>query len=147
MGWSVAIYRTEVPALAASISEGIRCASNYPVGAALILLADMPEVSERHLLALHQALTVDRAAVFSRKGEILMPPAAIRRDVFDRLRELRGDKGARGLFGMLAGAGTIEIDPCEAIDIDTVADLKRAEAADMARGWGCLSGGGDETVG
>jgi molybdopterin-guanine dinucleotide biosynthesis protein A len=73
MGWSVAVCRTKVPALAASISEGIRCASNYPVGAALILLADMPEVSERHLLALREAITVDRAAVFSRKARSLCP--------------------------------------------------------------------------
>ncbi|NNU36022.1 NTP transferase domain-containing protein [Rhizobium sophorae] len=131
MGWSVAVCRTKVPALAASISEGIRCASNYPVGAALILLADMPEVSERHLLALRQAITGDRAAVFSRKGEILMPPAAFRRDLFDRLTELRGDEGARGLFSMLPGAGTISINPCESIDIDTVADL---EAAGVQRG-------------
>jgi xanthine dehydrogenase accessory factor len=127
MGWSVAVCQTEVPELAASISEGIRCASDYPVGAALILLADMPDVSERHLLALRQAITVDRAAVFFRKGEILMPPAAFRRDLFVRLTELRGDKGARGLFSMLPGAGTISIDPCEAIDIDTVADLEAAK--------------------
>jgi len=127
-GWSVAVCRTEVPTLAASIAEGIRCARNYPVRAALILLADMPEVSERQLRALRQAITVDRMAVFSRNGETLTPPAAFGREVFDRLTELRGDKGARGLFCTLVGAGTIEINPCEAIDVDTVADLEQAEA-------------------
>jgi CTP:molybdopterin cytidylyltransferase MocA len=146
MGWSVAICRAEVPTLSASISEGILRASNYPVGAALILLADMPEVSERHLRALRQAITFDRTAVFSRNGETLTPPAAFRRELFDRLMDLRGDKGARGLFGTLVGAGTIEIDPREAIDIDTAGDLERAEARHN-EGLGVRSCGDDETVG
>lgn len=127
-GWSLAICQTEVPALATSLSEGIRCAEEHQVGAALIILADMPEVSQRHLRALRQAIAAGRSAVFSRNGKTLTPPAAFARDVFDRLTKLRGDKGARGLFATLAGAGAIEIDPYEAMDIDTVADLEWAQA-------------------
>lgn len=132
MDWSVSVCNAALPSMAISLVHGIRRAEEIGAKAALILLADMPEVRDDHLLALRTGLTSERSAALSRNGDILMPPAIFRREVFPALLGLRGDQGARGLFGALPGLVMIDIDPRQAIDIDTVADLERAEKDPVA---------------
>ncbi|WP_333722514.1 NTP transferase domain-containing protein [Agrobacterium tumefaciens] len=128
LGWNVSICDVSVPGMAASLAEGIRLAEACHARAALIVLADMPEVSDRHLVSLRKALTPGLPAVCSRNGDTLMPPAIFSDKVFHRIMELRGDQGARSLLDALPRTATVDIAFHEAVDIDTVADLEVAAA-------------------
>ena len=108
--------------LSRSIALGVAAAEAAGGRAVLLALADMPLVSSTHFRALVEAF--DGTPLATRAGATAMPPALFGRSSFAALRQLTGDRGARDL---IAQADTLALDPLLALDIDTPADLIRAE--------------------
>jgi molybdenum cofactor cytidylyltransferase len=112
--------------IAATLRAGI---ASLPADAsgAFVFLGDMPLIPPAILSALAQALDMGaRAAapVFEgRRGH----PVLFARSLFDDLRLLRGDQGARTVLGALGGALALVEAPDSGIlfDIDAPADLGR----------------------
>jgi molybdenum cofactor cytidylyltransferase len=88
----------------------------------LIALADMPLVPLRILPACWEAFDGDRLTSVC-EGQRL-PPALLGGAHFAALGALTGDRGAGAL---LRDAPTLPLTPDQALDIDTPADLARAE--------------------
>lgn len=107
----------------ASLAFGIAEAGKRGVGAAMIVLGDMPMVPQAHLAALVAAFDGDMVA--SSKGSGPMPPAIIGRQHFATVAALEGDKGARSL---LRHAPLVEASARDMLDIDTPEDLAAAQA-------------------
>jgi molybdenum cofactor cytidylyltransferase len=78
-----------------SLALGAVRAIALDADALLVCLADMPFVTEEHLLAL---LAVDAAAVATESDGTLSPPAVFGRELLPELAKLTGDQGARGLL-------------------------------------------------
>ncbi|PMR77884.1 xanthine dehydrogenase [Billgrantia endophytica] len=128
-GWTIAINTDLEQGLSTSLAAGIRQAGQWQnVDAALVLLADMPNVPDAHLFDLRRALTPERTAVMSMAGTVPMPPALFDRSVFDRLLGQEGDAGAGRIFQSLERTATVPILAEWALDIDTREDLARARA-------------------
>ncbi len=112
-----------------SLARGIRAVSDAPgVEAALVLLADMPNVPDRHLRALRDALDPGVDAVFSDVDGVLGPPALFSRSAFAHLETLDGDRGARAVIERLARVRSAPLDRAAAWDVDCVADLHALDA-------------------
>lgn len=126
-GWQVVHNPGAANGQATSLAAGIRAAKADGADAALVLLGDMPKVSETHLLALHREYRLGRTAVMSSAGNILCPPAIFHHSVFEALTQLGGDQGAKALFKSLDTTASVILPDKEAIDIDTRADLTQAE--------------------
>lgn len=125
-GWSVVINAAAETGLASSLSAGLRQAGETSaVDAAVVLLADMPDVPAAHLAGLRKALTPDRSAVMSRRGQALLPPAIFARHAFDRLTTLAGDVGARQVFETLENTAILDLPEGTGADVDTRDDLAR----------------------
>lgn len=90
--------------------------------AVLIALADMPLVPPAHFARMLEAFDGDRLTSAC-EGQRL-PPALLGRAHFAALGALTGDRGAGAL---LRDAPTVPLTPDQALDIDTPADLARAE--------------------
>lgn len=128
-GWTVVVNAEAAQGLSTSLAEGIRQAGqSHDVDAALVLLADMPNVPDAHLIDLRDALTPERSAVMSVAGATHSPPAIFDRSVFGRLAGLAGDAGARQVFQSLVHTASVPIPAEWALDIDTRADLAQAQA-------------------
>jgi CTP:molybdopterin cytidylyltransferase MocA len=128
-GWTVVVNAQAESGLASSLAVGIAQARNSPfIEAALVLLADMPDVPQTHLVALRATLGDGCMAVMSATQETLRPPAIFRREVFDQLMSLSGDAGARKVFDRLSATATVELPEPAAADVDTRADLERLGA-------------------
>ena len=109
-----------------NLSAGVSALRNMK--AVIIILADMPFVSRRHIEAMIFAAKGPRALVVSRNHGNASPPVLFGRDYFHDLISLRGDEGARHVFASrLTEVTWIEADAGELCDIDTVADLNRAQ--------------------
>ena len=78
---------------------------------------------------LAKAIAAGASAVMTESGGKLMPPALFRRETFDRLMAVEGDRGAKGVFETLENTASVPLDPALAFDIDTTHDLKSAEEA------------------
>lgn len=108
--------------LASSINTGLRAAVSLHADGILVMLADMPAIRPKHLVALHVAFTkaggrsVVRATAAGRRGNPVILPKAC----FPAIRELTGDVGARHVINT-AGLGIVDIDLGEAasLDVDT----------------------------
>jgi len=96
----------------------------HAADALIVLLADQPRISAAHLQALIAAWRGGaNEIVASAYAGTLGAPALFARGTFDKLFTLRGDQGARALFGdSRFSLRSIEYDAA-AVDIDTVADL------------------------
>ncbi|WP_340692895.1 nucleotidyltransferase family protein [Hyphomonas sp.] len=94
---------------------------------ALILLGDMPFVTDTHLEGLAEALSQGASAVMSETGGRLSPPALFRRDHFDKLVAVTGDRGARQIFENIPMRRVVAAAPDLLMDIDCGLDLQRAE--------------------
>ena len=88
--------------------------------AALVLLADMPFVSEHHIRLLLVAFGDPPGIVASARLGVRMPPAIIGRRLFPKARLLTGDIGARAL---IADAPVVEGAADMLRDIDEPAQL------------------------
>ena len=97
------------------------------VAGVLIILADMPFVTEAHIHALLETATSPASIVCTEVGRNLMPPVLIGRDYFGQLKTLSGDQGAKGLFA-LAGPNLDRVAaPANTMaDVDTTEDFERA---------------------
>lgn len=112
-----------------SLARAISSLSDAPgVDAALVLLADMPNVPDDHLRALRAAMQPGVQAVISRADGVLGPPALFSRETFDALGALSGDQGARALFETLSETRIVDLATQYARDIDRRADLQALEA-------------------
>jgi len=111
--------------MSASLAMGLD-ALGSGTGAAMILLADMPQVDAdlaRRVLAAFRTTAASVAApdVGGRTGH----PVVLRADLFDEVRALRGDQGARGVIRAHPDR-TIEVpldDPSSQLDVDRPEDL------------------------
>lgn len=128
LGWQVIDNPRAHLGQATSLKAGLDAVrANPTINQVLILLADMPYVSDAHLnLVLRLANSPALTAIMSDADGVLCPPALFKRCHFDALSELTGDRGAKSVFAGLAhGTATVPIAPEEAIDIDRVEDLTR----------------------
>lgn len=112
--------------LSSSLSLAVSAAAQSACSALLILLADMPFVTIGHLGRLIGRLgTGGGKPIFSQAAGISQPPALFPASLFPAMLEASGDKGARALAEQ---AQLVPISLEEALDIDTMSDLARAEA-------------------
>ena len=121
-GYALVPLEPEGAPMSRSIALGVAAAERLRATAILLALADMPLVPAAHYRALVEAF--EGTPVTTLAGNAQMPPAMFGQSSFTALRQLTGDRGARDL---LAQADTFSIDPLFALDIDTPADLIRAE--------------------
>lgn len=129
-GWSCVENPQPSRGLAASLATGMAALAGDPrIRRVVILLADMPHVSDGHVAGLLEAMTPGVQAVMSETGGVLGPPAVFVRDAFPALQSLQGDRGARAVFDTLAHTCTLALGAGAAIDIDCLADLARAGGA------------------
>jgi molybdenum cofactor cytidylyltransferase len=116
-GWSEGI--------AASLRTGID-AVGPEIDAVVIPLGDQPHVEARAIAAVIAARGGGAAAVRATYGGVPSHPALIERTLFDTLRGLRGDIGARDVF---SGVPVTEV-PCDGLgdpaDVDVPDDLSAA---------------------
>lgn len=92
--------------------------------ALLLLLADQPLVTAKHLLALIDAWSgSDNEIVATAFDDAQGPPVLLPRGTFDDLCQLSGDTGARALFrDKRFSLKSVRFEPA-GVDIDTPADL------------------------
>ena len=121
-GYSVVALEPDGAPLSRSIALGVAAAERSGASAILLALADMPLVPLTHFRALVEAFEGSPLATLA--GDTPMPPAMFGRASFAALGQLTGDRGARDLIGV---ADTLPLDRLLALDIDTPADLVRAE--------------------
>lgn len=100
-----------------SLQLAVRAAERTEVKALLILLADMPFVSAKHIAA----IAAQNILTASTEGTRAMPPALFPRSCWLDLLQTTGDAGARTL---LANAHLVSAPPHELCDIDVPADLR-----------------------
>jgi len=103
-------------ALAAALAKQARC------DALLIALADMPLVPRAHFDALIDAFANGALVASSDTGSALMPPAIFDASLFDELKNITGDKGARAL---IQSGVRVACPPGQLIDIDSPRDLQK----------------------
>ncbi|MGD1935450.1 MAG: nucleotidyltransferase family protein [Candidatus Phaeomarinobacter sp.] len=102
----------------ASLSLAVRHIEPLPVTAAIVLLADMPFVSARHIETLVNQIGESDAAA-SQHNNVLQPPLLFARSVFPQLRKLSGDRGGKAVLNSLEHVEAVEMNAHEATDIDT----------------------------
>ncbi|MEE2879667.1 MAG: NTP transferase domain-containing protein [Pseudomonadota bacterium] len=128
--WRIVVNTKAVKGQSSSLISGLReLLPDAQVQQALILLADMPDIPEAHLHKLQRAIDHGASAAMTSAGGKLMPPAIFRREQFDALMKLEGDRGARSVFEALENTAVVPLSPELAFDIDTIEDLKSAEEA------------------
>jgi molybdenum cofactor cytidylyltransferase len=121
-GYTLVSLASEGAPMSRSIALGVAEADRVGASSVLLALADMPLVPSAHVQALVEAFEGVPLATLASNTQ--MPPAIFGRSSFSELRRLTGDRGARDL---LAQADCLPLDPLFALDIDTPADLVRAE--------------------
>jgi len=125
-GWTVLKNSSPELGQGSSLAIAAKHLQSTEATAALILLADMPFISEAYLQAFVDAAPPEHAAM-SEVGSVLQPPALFPRSAFPALAKSAGDKGARAIFKLLPKTTVHAIAPAMARDIDTTAALARAE--------------------
>lgn len=107
--------------MGSSLALGARRAAELGADALLLCLADMPNVTARHLTELIAAAD-DSDAVATAFDQSRGPPAIFARRLFGDLADLTGDHGAKHL---LANATLIAASPGLERDFDTPSDFDR----------------------
>ncbi len=128
MGWQIIENPAAEAGQSSSLNCGMRIIQNDPsIEQVIIILADMPLVPASHLKALIDAqLETSAAALMTKAGDILCPPALFQREAFQALIGLEADQGAKKVFLGMENTQTMDVDPALIIDVDRVADLQRA---------------------
>lgn len=114
--------------LSQSLHLGVERAVASGASAVLVALADMPLVTSAHFRTLIE--TFDGTGIATCAEGIAMPPALFGRGLLSALQNRAGDRGAGTL---LEGLPTINLARDLALDVDTPADLERAEQLLAAR--------------
>lgn len=126
-GWTIVMNPDARDGQATSLLAGLRAVSERPdITHVLILLADMPHIPAKHILALQEAVFGGASAAMSVADGALCPPAIVSRDMFPELMTIQGDQGAKQVIARLPGMRPVPMLPEDAIDIDTLDDLSRA---------------------
>lgn len=112
-----------------SLALGAQTASRYEASRLLVLLADMPFVTQAHCGAVLRRCT-DVFASASLFGERPMPPACFPASMLTELSQRTGDEGARQLIAALPPSALVEAPGWTLDDIDTADDLARHERQD-----------------
>ena len=134
-GWQTVINPNASHGQSTSIACGLAALESMDrIDQVIILLGDMPNVTQTHLDALlREASHPSILTVMSNSDDTLSPPALFKRDLFSALTTLTRDRGAKSVFHENASASrTISLPAEEAIDIDCAADLIRAKEAEHA---------------
>ena len=126
-GFALAANPAPDEGMSRSIAIGLDAARGHPVEAVLIVLADMPCVTEAHVARLFAAADGPDTIVASSDGERPSPPALFGASWFDALAALHGDAGARTL---IRRARHVIAPPGELVDIDSEEALRRLDATD-----------------
>ncbi|MEM6626367.1 MAG: nucleotidyltransferase family protein [Pseudomonadota bacterium] len=111
----------------ASLALGAKAVSAETIKGVMVVLADMPFIGLRHCEALISSIGDAPVAVSVANG-VQTPPVLFAGSTIERLGALSGDEGAKSVLRDLPFVAEIDLDPAAAFDIDTVADLVRAEA-------------------
>lgn len=137
---AVRIVRSEraEDGMAYSLRSGLEYLLSFRPGepdAVAVVLADQPFVDEEHLNRLlgcyRSQPGLDFAASAKEAGDgtsVLMPPVVLSRAMFEAVRELEGDAGARKLLALPRFKGSSLAPGANDIlfDVDDPADLERA---------------------
>jgi len=115
--------------MSASLAAGVRRALMAKPQAIMVALGDMPFVSSGHIRKLVDAF--DGRSVASWDGAAIRPPAVFGPDMFAKLQNLSGDKGAKSL---LDGARRVPANPLELGDIDTPEDIEKLSQQQLRQG-------------
>lgn len=128
-------FRCLRPAADSGLGDNLALAAEAfgDIAGALILLADMPFVTQAHVDQMMAAATSPANIVCSLSKGVRSPPVLIGRDHFPALRALSGDEGAKTLF-KAPGTNLIEIAANDevTVDIDTVDALARWQRKGVA---------------
>ncbi|MEM7640446.1 MAG: NTP transferase domain-containing protein [Pseudomonadota bacterium] len=134
-GWTVIINDKASEGQARSIAAALRALEpNDDIDQIVILLGDMPRVPSAHIAELlRQACHPSVRAIMTTCDETRSPPALFKRDLFQALSGLTGDRGAKSVFNsMKDGAMTLQLSTGAGLDIDCIADLERARETEHA---------------
>jgi len=127
-GWNIISNPKPDAGQGGSIALAFRHLRTLPqIKACVIVLADMPHIPQDYLEDLVECAAVKTSAVMSRDKGRLCPPALFKRESFDVLANLRGDKGAKAVFMGLENISTLQLTDIMGLDIDTPEDLSRSE--------------------
>jgi len=121
LGCVIVLNDKAAEGLASSIRLGINTAQLLKAEGAIILTCDQPTLTAEHLCALAAQPTIIAGSGYAGKIGI---PAYFPASAFEALLQLHGDTGARDL---LRNARVVPNESL-ALDIDTEADLARAQA-------------------
>jgi CTP:molybdopterin cytidylyltransferase MocA len=128
-GWERVVNPQPQDGLAGSLAVAAKVAEQRRSAALLVVLADMPLVTPALLV---QLAAQDGAAATDHGDGRRGVPALLPRALFPALAEVSGDRGASALLATLPRLVLLEPEPGSLLDVDTPADLARAEA--MLRG-------------
>lgn len=124
-GWQIVINPDAETGQSSSIRAAIsELMMDEHISRVVICLADMPNVSTDHILKLCHFADKGHKVVFSSAGNSILPPAIFSGDLFTDLLKLTGDQGARQLSGIPSPPISIPLSAKEALDIDTLEDLR-----------------------
>lgn len=112
--------------IATSFRTGIVAIAAHAVDAAVIILADQPEITAETIArVVTQQRATGKPIVACDYGGTLGPPTLFTRRFFAELCALRGDEGARRLFHRYPDELATVAAPEAALDVDTPADAAR----------------------
>jgi len=127
-GWNIISNPEPEAGQGGSIALAFRHLRTLPqIKACVIVLADMPHIPQDYLEDLVDCATDTTSAVMSHYSGGLCPPALFKRESFDALSNLHGDKGAKSVFMRLENVSTLQLTDIMGLDIDTAEDLSRSE--------------------
>jgi len=111
--------------MSASIRTGVEAAEKQEPDAVLIMLCDQPLITSEHLKALGTTFSSleDGSIVATGYEHIAGVPALFPRKLFNSLKELRGEQGARELLKVYQNSLVTVSFAGAAVDIDTPEDL------------------------
>lgn len=122
--WTITVNDDAASGQASSLRAGVNAARSIAgIDRVMILLADMPDVTEVHLRGLAATFDAGEDAVMSEADGVLTPPAMFADHTFDALCAIEGDKGARSVFAELEKTATQPMRALQARDIDRLADI------------------------
>lgn len=113
-----------------SLRTGLQMAKVLGATQVLIMLADMPFVPAAHVAALFDMAQAFPAA--SSTGDQILPPAVFPVAYIDEILTLTGDQGAGPMIKALPDNQVLPLSAPALLDIDTIADLRRAHQSDLA---------------
>jgi molybdenum cofactor cytidylyltransferase len=107
--------------LSSSLKLGIKFFYNYD--AVMVFLGDMPLITKDISRKIIQSFEETCIAIVPTYSEIWGNPVILRKNIFDEIMQLSGDKGAKDILKKKKNVCTIEIGKEVLTDVDTESDL------------------------